>query len=652
VKDSLASLALRFSDESVDLDQSVFNAARICKVYGTLAAKGEATSDRPHRRSHLIEVPDQIQITTAEHWNGILVPAIAESVRPHGKFDLGEWLKSHGIAIGKAGDWNGGVRYAFNCPWNSEHDNVSAFALRLANGALSAGCLHTSCRHRTWQDLRDLFEPNRKASRSRPERPNRKSELLALTEDMEFFVSRDGEPFATFNVDGHRETWHLQSKRFVQTLADRMYERTGDVLPAQTLQDTIRVLECRARKGDQLEVWLRVADHGDKIYIDVGDKTWRAIEVDAMGYRIIDNPPVRFRRSQSTQPFPMPVVGGNLDDFFELINISDPDDRVMIVSWMLAALRPSGPHPILAIHGEPGSAKSSATRITRLQTDPNACPLRGEPKDLRDLMIAAQSNWVLSFDNFSYIPDWMSDAFCRLATGGDFATRELYTNSEEIVISARRPIILNGIDELATRSDLLERCLVVHLPTIDKANRKTERELGEKLGLMQGALFGRLLDGVSCALRKLDSTHLEELPRLADFLLWATAAEDAMGWPKGTVQAAYERNVTNANEIALGASPLVAPLAAFMKERTAWEGTATELLSELTSELERGAQYQRNWPKNATSLSGRLRRVASNLRKAGLHIDFFQSTDAARTRLIRLSGKLPETREGGDRNPF
>jgi hypothetical protein len=102
----------------------------------------------------------------------------------------------------------------------------------------------------------------------------------------------------------------------------------------------------------------------------------------------------------------------------------------------------------------------------------------------------------------------------------------------------------------------------------------------------------------------------------------------------------------------LGASPLVAPLAAFMKERTAWEGTATELLSELTSELERGAQYQRNWPKNATSLSGRLRRVASNLRKAGLHIDFFQSTDAARTRLIRLSGKLPETREGGDRNPF
>ena len=112
---------------------------------------------------------------------------------------------------------------------------------------------------------------------------------------------------------------------------------------------------------------------------------------------------------------------------------------MLLAAWLVAAFRPHGPYPILVLHGEQGSAKSTTARVLRALLDPNTAPLRGEPRDLRDVMIAASNGWIISFDNLSRIPHWLSDALCRLATGGGFSTRELYTDSEEVLFDAQRP---------------------------------------------------------------------------------------------------------------------------------------------------------------------------------------------------------------------
>jgi hypothetical protein len=110
-------------------------------------------------------------------------------------------------------------------------------------------------------------------------------------------------------------------------------------------------------------------------------------------------------------------------------------------------------------------------RVLRALVDPNTAALRTTPRDERDLVIAANNGWLMALDNLSHLPDWLSDALCRLATGNGFATRELYTDAEEAIFATQRPIVKNGIEELATRGDLLDRSIVLYLPTIAEDQR-------------------------------------------------------------------------------------------------------------------------------------------------------------------------------------
>jgi len=154
-------------------------------------------------------------------------------------------------------------------------------------------------------------------------------------------------------------------------------------------------------------------------------------------------------------PLPEPQPGGSLDTLFVRL---DEDARRLTLVWLLAALRPIGPYPLLILHGQQGSGKSSIARELRALCDANVAPLRQAPNDERDLGVAVHNNWLLAFDNLRSIPRWLSDGLCRVATEGAYAMHTLYENLGETVISAWRPVLLNGIDELASEPDLLDRC--------------------------------------------------------------------------------------------------------------------------------------------------------------------------------------------------
>src|SRR5439155_24083428 len=108
------------------------------------------------------------------------------------------------------------------------------------------------------------------------------------------------------------------------------------------------------------------------------------------------------------------VRGGSLDLFRTFMNV--PDDRAWVLTkaWIAAALRDSGPYPVLATYGEHGSAKTSLQKMLRRLIDPARPDLRSNPRELRDLSIAARNCWVAAFDNVSHIEPWLSDSLCRL----------------------------------------------------------------------------------------------------------------------------------------------------------------------------------------------------------------------------------------------
>ena len=104
---------------------------------------------------------------------------------------------------------------------------------------------------------------------------------------------------------------------------------------------------------------VRVASRDGKIYLDLADDAWRAVEIDADGWRVISTPPVRFRRSAGMQPLPQPTQGGKISSLHPLLNLESEKDFVLVVAWELAALRHHGPYPVIVVVGEQGSAKST-----------------------------------------------------------------------------------------------------------------------------------------------------------------------------------------------------------------------------------------------------------------------------------------------------
>jgi hypothetical protein len=309
-----------------------------------------------------------------------------------------------------------------------------------------------------------------------------------------------------------------------------------------------------------------VAEHSGRLYLDLADEHWRAVAIGPDGWQVLGCPPVRFRRPSGVLPLPVPERGGSIEALRPFLNLSNQQDFVLIVAWLLAALRSRGPYPVLVVSGEQGSAKTALSKFLRALIDPNVAAVRALPREERELMIAANNGHLLAFDNLSGLPPWLSDAFCRLASGGSFAVRQLYTDAEEVLFKAVRPILLNGIEDVIGRPDLADRAILLTLGPIREEQRRSETELWREFELARPTILGALLDAVVRGLKAIGSVKLEQLPRMADFALWATACETVL-WPAGTFSRAYTANRTAAIERIIDADPIAASVRELMSER-------------------------------------------------------------------------------------
>jgi hypothetical protein len=447
------------------------------------------------------------------------------------------------------------------------------------------------------------------------------SRLVTLAASVQFFHTPEGKGFASVPVGDHVENVSIKSGAFRDWLI-REYRRTEGASPgAQGVQDALNDLAGTARfDSPEADAHTRLAAQDGAIYLDLCNADWQAVCITPEGWSILEgyDLPVKFRRTRGMLALPTPEAGGNLSELRRFINVR-VEDWVLVAAWLVAAMRPGRPFPVLTLNGEQGSAKSTTARILRALVDPNKAALRSVQRDERELMIAATNGWIVALDNLSNIRSWLSDALCRLSTGGGFATRENYSDDDEVLFDAMRPVLLNGIEELATRSDLLDRAIIVTLPTIAEENRREEADLWREFDEARPCLLGSLLTAVSTALRNLPNVRLDRLPRMADFARFAVAAEPALGCVPGAFFSSYTRNRTAANELALEASPIATVLITFVSEVGTWRGTAGELLKKLNERAGDTTQAE-GWVKSAQSLGGTLKRLAPNLRASGVEV--------------------------------
>jgi hypothetical protein len=466
---------------------------------------------------------------------------------------------------------------------------------------------------------------------------------LALESGIEFFHDPDQHGWASVRVDSHWENYPIRSRPFQFFLLRNYYRDTGRSPGAQAIRATLELFEAKALfDGEESSINLRVANHRGKLYLDLCDRAWRAVEIDAEGWRIVNRPPPRFHRTRGSRPLPAPERGGSLDELSRFLNV-DHQGWTLIKAFLVAALRPSVPCPILVAKGEQGAGKTTACRIISALIDPRTGALRGVPREVRDLVAAARNSWVVCFDNLSHLPEDLADAACRLATGGGFGGRELYSDHDEAIFDATRPIVFNAIPDLGSaRPDFLDRAVIVEFLDMKPEMRCDEAQFWRKFEEVRPRILGALLDAATAGLRNLPNVKLDRPPRMADFAIWVNACEESLGMKPGEALAAYESNLTETHSLALESSPLYEPIAELAKD--GFNGTVTELHARLAILVSESMRRSLRWPKAPSALGSALRRMAVNLRAAGIEIQFSRADFRGRRAVSLVYASEPRKR--------
>ena len=436
----------------------------------------------------------------------------------------------------------------------------------------------------------------------------------------------DASPVAHYRVRGRR--FQLLCRKLFGTanpVASARGARPGSVSDS-AMNEAIPAFEAMALGGGAQLPAVRLMQNNGAVWLDLGDDTHRAVRIAAEGWTVVCRVDAPLIRPDGFRAMPMPVHdGGALVKLRRMLNLPDGGDGDgdfrLLVAWLVAALHPSGPYPVLALDGEQGSGKTTVARILRRLVDPNAADLRAMPRCEDDLLIAATNGRVVALDNVSFIEADMADALCRVATGAGFGKRTLYSDLGETIVQVCRPVLLNGIPSLLARGDLADRAIAVTLPTIPDANRRTEADVWANFDAAAPGILAALLDGLATALRRMPGLRLPALPRMADFALLACAAAPAFGWTEADMLAALDTNRAASVQAVVEADPIaeaVRAIAGDCPER--WEGTASALLAEINGKVPDDVKRERGWPKDAARLSARLKRVAPALRRVGVEV--------------------------------
>jgi energy-coupling factor transporter ATP-binding protein EcfA2 len=448
----------------------------------------------------------------------------------------------------------------------------------------------------------------------------------------------DQEPYGTL-IDGkRRETRPVESRGFTRYLRRLFHNQHDEVLHGEPLTAARVYCDMRAVEGGVRVAHVRVAraQNGD-VLVDVGSDEWDCFRIAPKRWRRVRSHPVAFTRGATMSSFSNPITGRPLVELLVDEFGYDRRSALLVSAWVIGAYS-LGPYLVLILLGEQGCGKTTLARILRALTDPSTIPTAGPPKESRDVVVAAINRWVIAYDNLTSIPGWLSDELARIATGSGVSQRALYTNVDEVAVTYRRPVLLTGITSPATAPDLLDRALVVTLPTIAEAARQKEEDIERKLNALGGEMAGAVLGAVSTALRNASTTEEARWARMVDATTFALAAADALGTDRAELERALRENVAARDQIVIEENALTEAVVKLMAKSPSWSGTSSELLAALIAE---GANPNL-LPKAPNAVSHEMNRAAPVLRRLGINYHADPNTRKRIKHLERISPTQPE----------
>ena len=503
-----------------------------------------------------------------------------------------------------------------------------------------------------WNSVKKYNNQNR--SQNTPEKKEKKSQTERLLEIVEsknivFFHDERNNGYLHIQINDHKEVWPCRGRDLKDWLSNQFWIAEHNSPSGESIRSVTATLEGKARfEGEQINLSNRSATRDTEIWYDLTNNLWQAVKITTEGWEIISEPPILFRRYSHHKAQIVPIHQGDANLIFNYVNITKQKQRLLLLVYVISCFVPEIAHVILIIFGSQGSAKSTLSKILRRIKDPSLLEVASLPKSTQELIQILDHNDFIFFDNVSHISEEISDLLCKAVTGSGFSKRILYTDDEDHICSFKRCIGINGINIVSTRADLLERSLLVELDRIESHNRKSEKEINDKFERDLPIILGGIFDVLVKAMKKRSEINLTDLalPRMADFALWGCAISEALGFTKEEFLSAYKENIVQQTWTALNENVVGSAVLAFMENKTEWDGTASELLQQLTTTayVEDINIFEKYWPKASNFLTRRLNELKVPLKEAGITIN---TTSNGKIRKVTLTKK----NEGSDKNP-
>jgi hypothetical protein len=419
-------------------------------------------------------------------------------------------------------------------------------------------------------------------------------------------------------------------------------QSNGEEIPTQeALNNSVRVLHAKTEFGEQRRtVYLRSAwGANGEICYDLTDEEGRQIKITKNDWQIIkpSNSEILFARfNQTSQLEPDRHYSSDIfDRYLNLMNISDPQHRLLLKVITICSLIPNIPHPICIPYGEQGSCKSTFCEFQKRLIDPSKINLLTVPKDKSEFVQQLHHNYLVVYDNVSYLPPWFSDEVCKAVTGVGNSKRRLYSDDEDVIVNYRRCIIINGINNNLTEPDALDRCILIELDRIASKLRKEESRVEIQFEELRPKLLGYIFDILVKTLQIKSVLELSHLPRMADFAVWGEAIARAMKYEPMEFIDAYNKNIGRQNIEVIESNQLAQGIVKFVfswyeeEKQACWISPTSKVLENLNkiSQAYNIDTTNKDWPKAANSLTKRLRPLLSNLRDGlGIHIALGRTT--------------------------
>jgi hypothetical protein len=520
----------------------------------------------------------------------------------------------------------------------------------------------------------------------------------------ELFVDQIGEPYAAIEVRDHIETIAIRTNRFKEWIIKAYYdyrkeqheklleygeefngkEEYNNAIdgttssssvsssPLLSSEDAAKIQTIIKLEAEDLQnerkLEVRVAGNVDSdrdtndddniIWYDLTNRDWEIVKITKHGWHIEKHgshssssalPIILFKRyrNQLPQVYPSRKYPPDIfSQFMDLTNLptDDKENRILGEVYTIALfIPPDIPKTVLIPHGEQGAAKSTFQEFIKSLVDPCGALTLSFPKEPEEIVQQLSHNYIAYYDNVSEIPQWISDVLCRAVTGSGFSKRILYSDDDDFIYRFRRCVGFNGINVAATRPDLLERSLILHLKGIPEEKKRKLKHLWKQYEKIKPQVLGFIFNTLVQVLNRLKEVQLKKYPRMADWAEVCEVISRCLGYPENAFLDAYYKNMTRQNEHALEASPIATAIIKLMEQQDYWKGSASQLLEEL-KHIADGMSINTKmnlWPKAPNALSRKLNEVRTNLSKVGIEIERPIDT-VTNTRLVEIRKISPQ----------